>query len=191
MNWLTLAAIVLCLAGLIAGRAEGQVNPYSPRQPPNPRFLRLMRERAVWYAGPSSRALVEAGGEDAVAAILNCSQATAQRLAEFYSSGELTKLSRPRDLLRVIAQPNHGDDVALYAIAHADMLKKPDYLDMFLAMPLEYALSLRNLEADVAARRASAVPAIQLPEEFDRRWIVGAVGAVGVVGLLIWWKRRR
>ena len=195
MKTLAKAGLALWIITMASGSSvEGQFNPYVPRPPNDARMRRLMRERAVVYAGPRSRDFVECMGEDAVAAMFACSPYGAWRLAEFHNCGGLARLPRPHDLLRVIAQPNHGDDVALFAIANAPMLSEPEYFNVFLATPLEYALALKDLDAQVRARRQGAPPggmAVGSLENLDSRWIVGAAGALGIVGLLIWWKRRR
>ena len=118
----------------------GQFNPYGNRSNPyapgaDPRVRRAYREQAVAVVGPIARDFVETHGEEAVAAIFACSRPVAVKLAEFHASGELGKLPRPRDLLRVIAQPRHGDDVALWAIHHARELTDMDSFDAYLHQP--------------------------------------------------------
>src|SRR5260370_17756963 len=66
----------------------------------------------------------------------------------------MAKLRRPRALLGVIAQPRHGDDVALFAIRHAGQLTDPDCFDAYLLNPLEYAMGLKQLSAGAAEVRA-------------------------------------
>ncbi len=131
-----------------------------PTKPlPGPRELRAERERAVAFIGASGREFVERYGEDAVAAIFACSKAVALRLVEFHISGGLHKLPEPRSLLRVIAQPKHGDEVASWAIGNAKELIDIDRFDAYLADPLVYALALKKLEdgvAEVRKRRQQA-----------------------------------
>jgi hypothetical protein len=124
-----------------------QPRPNVPAVNPTPdaREQRAARERAVAAVGATGRDFVETYGEDAVAAIFACSQPVASQLVEFHSSGGLGKLSRPREVLRVIGYPKHGDEVASWAIAHADALKDADQCDAYLLNPLAYALALKKL----------------------------------------------
>ena len=157
---------VLCLL-VAASPADlfAQFNPYGNWSNPygsgaDPRVRRAYREQAVAKVGPIARDFVETQGDEAVAAIFACSRPVAVRLAEFHASGEMGKLLRPRDLLRVIAQPRHGDDVALWAIAHAGELADTDSFDAYLLSPLDYALGLKQLAtgaADARARRLNQV----------------------------------
>src|SRR5580658_4584210 len=83
------------------------------------RTRRALRERAVAAVGPVARQFVETLGEEAAVALLACSRPVAVQLAEFFASGQMDLLPRPRDLLVVIAYPRHRDAVALWAIQHA------------------------------------------------------------------------
>jgi hypothetical protein len=121
----------------------------------DPRVRRANREKAVAIVGLQGRDFVETYGEPAVEAIFACSKYVAVRLADLHASGKLAKLSRPADLLRVIAYPKHGDEVALWAINHADELADKDSFNAYLASPLEYALGLKQLQAGAAAARAN------------------------------------
>ena len=120
----------------------------------------------------------------------------AVKLCEFHASGEMGKLPRPRDLLRVIAQPRHGDDVALWAIDHARELTDMDCFDAYLLNPLEYALGLKQLAAGAAEARAwrlnqaanAHMPAPAWHTGNEGLLIAGAVGFVVIVALLL---RRR
>ncbi len=157
----------------------------------DPRVRRANRERAVAVVGPCAREFVEALGDDAVAALFACSKPVAVKLAKFHDSGELGKLSKPRDLLYVIAQPRHGDDVALWAIQHAGELNDLDCFDAFLLNPLEYALNLKQLAAganEVRASRLTAAAAMsswQPPME-PRQGIALGIGMVIVALPLAW-----
>ena len=175
------------------------VNPRSEQSCMDPRVLRANRERAVATVGPIARELVETHGEEAVAAIFACTKPVAVKLAEFNASGEMRKLPRPRDLLRVIAQPRHGDDVALWAINHVRELTDTDCFDAYLLSPLEYALGLKQLAAGAAEARTrrlslAAVPAMPaappplLSEE--KLVIAGVVGFLVIAGLLLWQRKR-
>ncbi len=113
---------------------------------PDPREQRAAREQAVATVGATGRDFVETYGEDAVAAISACSQPVALRLVEFHAAGVLGKLPRPRGLLRLIGEPQHGDEVASWAMAHAGELMDLDYFDAYLIDPLPYALALQKLD---------------------------------------------
>src|SRR5579871_2546737 len=152
---------VLCL--LMAAPADlfGQFNPHGSRFDPyapglDPRVRRAWREKAVAAVGPKARDFVETQGDEAAAAILACSRPVAVKLVAFHASGTLDKLPWPRALLGVIAQPRHGDDVALFAMYHAGELTDSDSFTAYLSSPLEYALGLKPLAtgaAEVRARR--------------------------------------
>lgn len=178
------------------------INPYAPAADSgaDPRVRRAYRERAVSRVGPSARDFVETQGDEAVAAIFACSRPVAVKLVEFYSSGELGKLSRPRDLLGVIAQPRHGDEVAIYAIHHAGELADRDSFDAYLLDPLEYALGLKQLAAGAAEARArrlnlaamtnrGASLSLSLSRD-EKLMILAGVGLVAIAGLLLWRRRR-
>lgn len=171
-------------------------DPYAPAWQWNtdPRVRRALRERAVAYAGEFSREFVETQGDPAVAAIFACSQPGAQKLVEFYNSGELGKLPRPADLLRVISQPGNGDDVVLYAMQHATELTDVDNFDAYLFSPLDYAYALRKLSEGAAEARARRLTA----KAAATRWQVtldgqklAIIGGVLGIALLLWWRRRR
>ena len=134
MHRIMLAAVLLFLPAV----ALAQFNPYAP---PVPGITILRPPSAEGKGGclcrRSSRGFVETHGEPAVAAIFACSQAAARKLVEFSNSGGLARLPRPADLLRVIAQRGHGDDVLLYAIRHANELTDVDHFNAYLS-PLEY-----------------------------------------------------
>src|SRR5438067_275801 len=130
IRWVSFGSVLCVLMAALPAELFGQFNPYVRSNPygegADPRVRRAYRERAVAIAGPNARDFVETQGDEAVAAILACSKAVTMKLAEFYASGEMGKLPRPRDLLRVIAQRRHGDDVALWAIHHARELTDTD-----------------------------------------------------------------
>ena len=159
---------------------------------------RAYREKAVAAVGPNARDFVETQGDEAVAAIFACSRPVAVKLAEFHASGEMAKLPRPRDLLRVIAQPRHGDDVALWAIHHAGELSDTDSFDAYLISPLEYALGLKRLAAGAAEVRArrlnqaattAATWAVALSAN-EKLGIAVGVGFLVIVGLLLWRRKQ-
>jgi hypothetical protein len=178
-----------------------QYSPYGNRSdsyPPgtDPRAQRARRESAVARVGSYSRDFVETYGDEAVAAIFACSKAVAVKLVEFHVSGEMGKLPRPHDLLRAIAQPRHGDDVALWAIHHARELTDTDSFVAYLASPLEYALGLKQLQtgaAEVRARRLNqsaitTTPGVASLSSNGRLGI--AVVVLVIVGLLLWRRRK-
>jgi hypothetical protein len=201
IRWITLGS-VMCF--LVAAPADlfGQFNPYGNRFDPyapgaDPRMRRANRERAVATVGPIARDFVETLGDEAVAAIFACSRPVAVKLAEFHSSGEIGKLPRPRDLLFVIAEPGHGDDVALWAIHHAGELADVDSFDAYLISPLEYALGLKQLEtgaAEVRARHRNQAAMATTPwaalSADQRLAIAGGAGLLIMVGLLLWRRRK-
>src|SRR5579871_6545921 len=119
-KWLIVAALLM----IAPVAAFGQFNPYArPRAwNPDPRARRALREQAVAYVGVEARSFVETQGDVAAWAVLSCSQSVAQMLVEFHASGRLGLLPRPCDLLLAIARPNHGDDVAQWAMEHAGEL---------------------------------------------------------------------
>lgn len=156
------------------------------------RARRAERERAVAKVGPEARDLVETHGDEAVAAIFTCSKAVGVKLAAFHSSGELGKLPRPRDLLRVIAKPGNGDDVALWAIHHVRELADLDFFDAYLHNPLDYALGLKELAAGAAESRARRLQVTtQTPSTVSRdEKILIAVG-LGIFAILAFFAWRR
>lgn len=199
-----LRAFIILLVLLLPAEAVAQYDPYRPANAqPDPRVRRALRERAVAYAGEGSRPFIEQYGDDAVAACAACTQAGAQKLVEFSRSGDLGKLPRPNDLLKVIALPGNGDDVLLWAINHAKELGDVDNFDAFLFSPLEYAYALKQLDqgaAEMRARRlslqAAATPApqpqwglSQIP--LDNRTLAWVGGGLVVTLLIVWWKRRQ
>lgn len=171
----------------------------------DPRVRRAHREKAVATIGPIARQFVETYGEEAVAAIFACSKSVAVKLAEFHASGELGRLPRPRDLLCVIANPRHRDDVALWAIGHASELTDPDSFDAYLANPLEYAMGLRALQTGAASVRtnrlnpatsntetATTKPGLTLSSlvDDDRVGITACICLVILTVIAIWRKKR-
>jgi len=205
IRWVTFCG-VLCfvLAAVPAADLFAQSNPYANRSNPyapgaesgvDPRVRRAYREKAVATVGPNARDFVETQGDEAVAAIFACSRPVAVKLAEFHASGEMGKLPRPRDLLRVIAQPRHGDDVALWAIHHAGELADTDSFDAYLLSPLDYALGLKQLEAGAAearARRLNQAAMAMAPQlsADEKLVLVGGIGFLVIVGLLLWRRRQ-
>jgi len=160
-----------------------------------PRLRRAWREKAVAAVGPVARGFVEGpAGDDAVAALLACSKPVAEELAVFYASGELGKLPRPRDLLRVIAQPGNGDEVALFAMHNARELADVEEFDAYLQSPLEYALGLKPLAvgaAEARALRLNAQAAATRPWAADAFQVIAAFGGVVAMFALLAWHRRR
>jgi len=159
MQWIMLGSIACLLSTLASPVLLAQanckrLNPYATDFNSDPRVRRAYREKAVAAFGPKIRDFVESQGEEGVAALFACTKPVAVKLAEFHTSGELANLPRPHDLLRVIAQPQHGDDVALWAIQHANELADADCFDAYLMSPLDYALGLKHLESGAADARA-------------------------------------
>jgi hypothetical protein len=183
-----------------ADTSFGQYGPYSPPAwpRPDPRLQRYWRDQAVAYAGgsPQARNLVEAYGEAATAALLFCSPRVARQLVAFCDAGGLDKLHRPKELLTVIGQPSHGDDVCLFILTNADQLAEADACDVFLMSPLEFSLSLKSLSTEVDAVRAYRQSAQAGRQSgagqitLDPRTIAVGGGALALV-LLIWWRRSR
>jgi hypothetical protein len=178
-----------------------QFNPYGNRSNPyapgaDPRVRRAYRERAVATVGPEAREFVETQGDEAVAAIFACSKPAAVKLAEFYASGEMGKFPRPRDWLRVIAQPGYGDDVALWAIAHAGELTDTDSFDAYLLSPMEYALGLKQLAAgaaDARARRLSQAAMTTTAGAMTPEAQMGGLVVLGflvIIGFLLWRRKK-
>jgi hypothetical protein len=144
MKWL---GILLLVFQPLA--AFGQVAVEQHRDANDPRVNRELREKAVAQVGPVARNLVETYGEDAVAAIFTCSDATALKLAEFHAAGGLKKLPRSAALLAAIGDPKHGDDVAKFVTEHSQELADVKRFQVFLTDPLTYALALKSLDAGV------------------------------------------
>lgn len=146
----------------------------------HPVLRRARREKAVEYVGAEARAFVESPlGDVAAAALLSLSQPAAMRLVAFYNSGQLYQLPQPGNLLWVIGQ-QHSDDVALWALAHAEELSDPDNMAAYLASPKEYTLNLKFMVATTPEARAAK----------DRQMMFFCGAAVVGVGLLVWWRRR-
>jgi len=163
---------------------------------PDPREQRAAREQAVATVGATGRDFVETYGEDAVAAISACSQPVALRLVEFHAAGVLGKLPRPRGLLRLIGEPQHGDEVASWAMAHAGELMDLDYFDAYLIDPLPYALALQKLDGGAAEvcdrRRRWQDRETQAARASQDLRLYGLGGGVAAVFLLLgWWYRQR
>jgi hypothetical protein len=171
----------------------------------DPRTRRAWREQAVASVGPIARDFVEMYGDEAVAALFSCSRPVAVKLAQFYASGDLGMLPRPRDLLLAIARPGCGDDVTVWAIGHAAELADRDAFDAYLMNPLEYAMGLKSLEAGAADTRArrlqhaaeqmrpGAQPLVNGWEEMapeTKLCITGGVFLIGVVAIVMWRRRR-
>jgi hypothetical protein len=206
-RWMTFAGVLCFVTAAPPDDLLAQFNPYGNRYNPyapaaesnvDPRVRRAYREKAVAIVGPKGRDFVESQGDEAVVAIFACSKSVAAKLVEFYSSGEMGKLPRPRDLLRVIALPRHGDDVALWAIHHASELADMDNFDAYLLGPLDYALGLKQLEAGAAETRARRLsmavvttPPPTPPLLADERVVAFGVGGFLVVIALLLWRRRQ
>jgi hypothetical protein len=179
--------------------AHGQFTTHQPwvMPPVDPRERRLLRERAVLHAGPSARAFVESEfGDDAALALLACFRNAAVQLAAFYVSGGFSTLPRQRDFLRVIAQPDCRDAVALWVVQHAAELADPDCADVFLVSPLEYSLGLKQLSAAAKEKRGQrfvtpgpSKALVELPH--DAKSLAWGAGLIGLIGLLVWRKHRQ
>ena len=96
-----------------------RVSPTMTRPPAAPAYsLSLADGAATACVGPVARALVEFYGDEAVGAIFACSPQVGWKLVQFHACGDLDRFPRPSGLLAVIAQPRHGNDVALWAMQH-------------------------------------------------------------------------
>ena len=152
----TLAALVAALLWAAPVRAAG---PYAagPGGRDDPRALRAAREEVIRKVGGEvARPLVEGHGETAVAALRECSPEVGRKLCEWANTGALDKLPRPDDVLQAVAQPNAGDDVALWVIEHGEKeLADSDALGAFCNNSLDVALGLQPLGKLTAAYRAN------------------------------------
>jgi hypothetical protein len=123
-------------------------------------------------------------GDEGSIALLMCSQNVATQLAAFHASGNLGRLHRPRDLLRLIARPDCRDGMALWVMSHPE-LADPEVCNAFLTSPLEYALGLKQLPAP---DQRSPMQGMDLG--LSRRTLTWAAVA-GLIGLLVWrWQRK-
>lgn len=205
------AALLALLLVPALGFGQG-FNPYAPApKPSDPRARRAAREHAVAQV-PEARAFVEAYGEDAVAVLFATTRPVGKKLAAFHGSGDLDKLPRPADLLRVIASPNAGDDVAVWAMDHAQELRDVDHFQAYLAEPMDYALALRSLAAGAAEFRSRRLQAQVQPqggaglpnplrhvlthEQAERfgNWFAPLVAGLMIclaIALVRWWRKRR
>jgi hypothetical protein len=197
-RWMTLGGVLCFVMAAPPDNLFAQFNPYgNNRYDPyaasaDPRLRRAWREQAVAEVGPVARDFVETMGDDAVAAIFACSRPVAVMLAEYFNSGGMGKLPRPRGLLWVIGQPRHGDDVAVWAIHHAAELADVDSFDAYLISPLDYAMELKPLAAgaaEVRERRNQAATAGATTAK-ERMVIAGGAGILIIVGLLLWRRKR-
>ncbi len=208
MSRLTVCAGVLCIVAAAPARLPGQSNPGAGRVGLNapydqwradPRARRARREQAVAKAGLIARDFVETEGDEAVAAIFACSKPVAKQLAEFYATGGLGRLPRPGDLLCAIALPGNGDDVALWAIRHADLLEDTDCFKAYVESPLEYTCGLKQLAAGAAEARARRLnglaggppQATAAPQITQQELILVSCGCLVLVALWIWRRRQR
>lgn len=197
LQWIILLVLVVVMPQPANLHAQGPHNPYAPQQQnADPRLRRAWREQAIAYAGADSRAFVEKEGDAAVVAISALTPSGARKLVEFYASGDLGKLPRPADLLRLIAQPGMGDDVLIGAIQRKEQLTDIDNFDAYLTTPLEICYSLKSLEqgaAEARARRLSiqaAVTPVYPSQSYDWKSI-GIVAALVCIVLVMWWRKRR
>ena len=153
--------VLLVLVLLQPSALHGQGLRQRPQSMPNslpgqtiidPREQRLMRERAVAFVGPRSR--LRGNLRRGCGGCHSCLfAADGAQLVEFYISGGLDTLPQPRLLLRVIAQPRHGNEVAAWAITNVKELSDTDRFNAYLADPLTYALALKKLDDGVAELR--------------------------------------
>jgi LPXTG-motif cell wall-anchored protein len=110
----------------------------------------------------------------------------------------MAKLARPRDLLCIIAQPRHGDDVAVWAMQHARELQDTDSFDAFLVSPLEYALGLKQLTTGAAEAKTRRLnrnalakrPTLTSLSADQKQVIFGIAGFLLLVGLALWLRKR-
>src|SRR5262249_46123107 len=132
-------------------------------------------------------------GEEAVAAVNACSPDVRAKLVEFHTSGELAKIARPRELLAIIGKPDHGDDVAKWAMAHASELADADCFEAVRIDPLTYSLNLRKLEEVASTFRDSRKRQQEWIAERSsaRTKLVVCVMAVAAIGGLVYWRVRR
>jgi hypothetical protein len=172
----------------------------------DPRQRRLLKERVVLYAGPAAKAFVESReyGDDAALALSMCSQGVAIQLAAFHASGGLSHLSRRRDLLRLIAQPNCQDAVASWVMQHANDLANPSCANLFLTSPAEYVMGLKSLpnrETEVGwvaqppayytGSGVSTYPGYSSASLSKDESVALGTGLLIALGLYVWWKKRR
>jgi LPXTG-motif cell wall-anchored protein len=203
IRWVSSIGAVCFIMAVPPADLFAQFNPYGQgshtyRTNADPRVRRAHRETAVARLGANARDFVETQGDEAVAAVYACSTPVAAKLAEFHASGEMDKLPRPRDLLRVIAEPSHGDDVALWAIHHSQELTDTDNFDAYLISPLEYALGLKQLAAGAAEARVRRLnraamatsPSLASLLADQKLAIVVGLGFLSIVGLLFWRRRK-
>ncbi len=149
------------------------------------------------YIGESdnARSFIESCDEASEAA-LKCSAPVAAKLAAFHASGQLAKLSRPRELLSVIAENGRddADAIALFAVQHGKELEDEAAFAAFIEAPLDFALGLKTLSqgaAEVKARRDTAAPSGPSVGITDWRSFAIVVGIVAVIALLLWKIRQR
>ena len=174
--------------------------------PKDPKQRRLLKERVVVYAGPAARGFVESReyGDDAALALSMCSQGVTVQLAAFHASGGFSHLPRRRDFLRLIAQPNCQDAVALWVMQHVNELADPASADMFLACPAEYVMGVSSLPRRIPESGwATETPAYYSGPGATPRYVYGkaglskqeslmvGVGLLAALGVYIWRKRRR
>jgi hypothetical protein len=167
--------------------------------------LRSTRESAVAHCGLTiaARNLVESEefGNEAAKAILNCSRESGSRLAEFFQSGGLSKLARPKELLVLISQQSDADDIVKWIIDHQSDLTDKDAVDAFIEEPTTFVLSLRKIATAAQERKAKRLEndaersgfgwSIGKPTASDRRTITGCAIIAGLVVLARWlWKRK-
>jgi hypothetical protein len=169
-----------------------KANRFNPFAQPDPRVRRAYREKAVAVVGQHARDFVETHGDEAVVAIFAVSKAAAAKLVDFHESGELATLPRPRDLLHAIGLPGHGNDVARWAMQHAEELADADNFDAFLMMPLDYALGLKDLATGATELRARRLhhAAMTVPLPLDDKLIAGGVGVVVIIMILLWRRKQ-
>jgi hypothetical protein len=194
------ATTVLCLLVASVPAASGQsYNPYRPGiAQEDPRARRAIYERAVAYAGEKSRPLVEAFGDEAVAAILACTQEGARKLVEFTRTKEFERIPKPTELLKCIAQRGNGDDVVLWLIQpeHARLLTDIDSQDAFMSCPLDIVFSLKSIEQAATENRARrlGIHGSATGTQYLHIPLTGGTFALALCLMLITtiiWKRRR
>jgi hypothetical protein len=183
-----LLLIVLGADGSFAQNANG---PQSLLVSRDPYIRRANRDQVVAVLNmPEARAFVETPyGDQACAAVFKCSTSVGRKLVEFHASGDLDRLPKPGDLLRVIGL--HGDDVANYVLRHPRELQDPDCMDAFLQRPVDISLELEKLEVAGSRYRASR---LTVDTSFATRIEWGpiiAVTCVLILGVMVWYKRRK
>src|SRR5262249_32890989 len=92
-----------------------------------------------------------------------------------------------------VSKPNHGDDVARFAIRHDAELMDVDAFESYLLQPLDHCLRLKTLQqggAEVRARRLAAETP-QPPWQDGKNIAIGGLCVAFVVLLVRAWRNRK